>query len=188
MVLAHDASALPAHTLRKVDDLCRRLSIPTTIARHAPTLTAAETQAVLPESCLVQKTITGCVANKIILWTGVGDFRVSRTMHKRANERLALPAGRDHTMNPPQVDPLHFYGMNPGMVSPFLIENTPAVNQLAALFVLDWPHYAEPFSVAISLSLTESLVIPLARLNALLCAYANAVYGHVPIFRLSQSR
>jgi hypothetical protein len=180
------AGALPARTLRQLTDICMHLSIPIKIAHHGPTFTAAQTQAVLPGDCLVQKTVTGKVEDKLILWTGVGDFHIARKLHKIANKKMGLAAGRDHTLNPPEVDALSFYHMQPGMVSPFLISGSPAAHQLTALFVLDWSEAVDPQSpVAISLSLTESLVISAAHLDALFHAYAEAVYAHVPLFKLT---
>lgn len=186
VVLAHDAGALPDETLRTLDDLCVQLAIPINVVRHKSTFSAAETQAVLPEKCLVQKTVTGRAANKIVLWTGVGDYRVTRPLRKMANRQIGVAAARDHILNPSDVDALTFYGMQPGMVSPFLISRTPAAHELAAMFVLDWRRTHDlSASVAISLSLTESLVVPLKHLDALLCAYAKTVYAHLPFFAVN---
>lgn len=161
------------------------LSIPVVFSQHGPTFSAAETQSVLPAGCLVQKTLTGRVADEVILWTGVGDFSIHRSHRKRANAHLQIPTGRDHTLNPHDIDPLAFYGMQPGMVSPFLVSDTPAVDRLAAIFMIDWSHMHQVGqTVAISLSLTESLIIPLNHLHALLFAYANEIYGQMPIFTI----
>lgn len=173
------------HTREQIESLCQQLSIPTSTAWHEPTFTALETQAVLPEGCLVQKTITGSVAEQIVLWTGVGNFSVTRAQRKAASRHLGVPTSRDHTLNPHDIDAVTFYGMQPGMVSPFLVSGTPATQELAGLFVLDWTqtHSAES-TVAISLSLTESLIMPLEYLRALCEAYAAEVYAHLPIFTL----
>lgn len=181
--IANDS--LPDHARQLLYRLCHMLSIPIVISQHRPTFSAAETQSVLPASCLVQKTLTGRVADKIILWTGVGDFSIHRSHRKRANMHLQIPKGRDHTLNPHDIDALSFYGMQPGMVSPFLVPDTPALDQLSAVFMIDWLHMHQvDRTVAISLSLTESLIIPLQHLHTLLFAYANEMYGQMPIFTI----
>ncbi len=48
----------------KLVHLCNINNIPWTTFFHPPTRSAAETQTVLPEGCLVQKTITSKLADK----------------------------------------------------------------------------------------------------------------------------
>jgi hypothetical protein len=182
-----EVGMLPTRTIRQLFNTCEQLAVPVTVVNHAPTFTAAETQAVLPQGCLVQKTITGRVADKLILWTGVGDFRVTRVLRKMANQKLGFTTKRDHNFNPVEIDPFLFYGVRPGMVSPFLIRDTPATSQLTALFALDWSSYsANTTSVAVSLSLTESLIMPVRELEGVLHTYARAVYSELPIFTLTE--
>lgn len=183
--LVSDVSTLPTRTVRQLTALCEEFDIPTKIVTHAPTFSAAETQAVLPEDCLVQKTITDRVDGKLLLWTGVGDYRLTRALHKAANARLGLAAGRDHTLNPRDIDAFAFYGMQPGMVSPFLMKGTRAVRELSAVFVLESFEYDAARPVAISLSLTESMIVSLEYLRTLLREYADAVYPRIPRFTLT---
>ncbi len=177
-------TALPAYTLGQLERLCVRLSLPTRIVNHQPTFSAAETQSVLPKGCLVQKTVTDQVADKLLAWSGVGDFRLSRRLYKQANQLLGSPRTDEHTLNPPDVDAMAFYGMQPGQVSPFFGPGTPAITELSALFLLDWSNVDTKLCVAISLSLYASLIIPVSGLEALLRTYAIATYPHLAIYTL----
>ena len=74
--------------------------------------------------------------------------------------------------------------MLPGMVSPFL--RPMRATRLAALVVLPWPRCweAQMREVAISLSLWESLVLPLSCLRPLLRSYAARAYPEVRLIDL----
>jgi len=173
---------LPQQTQDQLTSLCTKLSVPVKRVSHRATLSAAETQAVLPTNCLVQKTITDKVADQLVMWTGVGDFRISHSLYKMVNKIIEVPMSAEHTLNPSTVDAVQFYGMQPGMVSPFLIPGTPAMQRVAAIFVLDWSKYDPALSVAISLSLHTSLIVPLLDLEKLLRAYAASVYAPIPLY------
>src|SRR2546429_7857460 len=87
---------------------------------------------------------------------------------------LGLPsrAAKHCTINPQDCNPLQEFGMLPGMVSPFLPPLRPA--RLAALVVVQFEE--DNKEVAISLSLCESLLIPLWCFSALLRQYTQAAY------------
>jgi hypothetical protein len=74
--------------------------------------------------------------------------------------------------------------MEPGMVSPFLVAGTPGVEDLAALFLLDWSELDSTLSVAISLSLYDSLILPVKHLEQLLLAYAAETFSYIPLYTL----
>ena len=61
------SSLLPKITLETLNDVCAKLAISSRIVTHKPTFSASETQAVLPAGCLVQKTVTGQAADKLVL-------------------------------------------------------------------------------------------------------------------------
>ncbi|MCH5584015.1 hypothetical protein MK805_03430 [Shimazuella sp. AN120528] len=172
-------------------NLCKLGNIPSTTFFHQPTRSAAETQAVLPKGCLVQKTITCKLAdkttNKLVLWTGVADFRIHRSLHREASQLLNLKRIRSHTFNPKEIEPLQFYGVPEGTVNPFLSYSSPATRNLDAIFFLPWPsEWNEKYKVAISLSLQESLIISLSHLKHLLWEYQQRIFPDLHVFELSE--
>jgi len=72
--------------------------------------------------------------------------------------------------------------MQPGMVSPFLHpERAP---ELAALILLPWRWDVPEREVAISLSLWESLVLPVRCLHQVVLSYARRAYPGVQVIEL----
>lgn len=158
--------------------------LPARLVRHAASLSVAETQQLLPPGVLVQKTVTLCIADHMVLCTGVGTSMLTRAHLSAIAQSLALPrkAVRTCRINPADRHASDLYGMQPGMVSPFLRpgQQTP----LTALVVLPVPESQatqEP-EVALSLSLWESL--PLDCLPELVSEYAVRAYPAVPSFTL----
>jgi hypothetical protein len=157
------------------------------LIRHRHSHSAVETQALLPPGVLVQKTVTLALGELLVLCTGVGTWRLSRQDLHEIAKALGLPNRRSRhaTINPESCQTVEAFGMLPGMVSPFL---RPAhTTRLAALVVLPWPRCweAQRLEVAISLSLWESLVIPLACLRPLLRSYACHAYPAMRLVDLS---
>ncbi len=74
--------------------------------------------------------------------------------------------------------------MQPGMVSPFLHPERAA--NLSALVLLPWPQRweAQEREVAISLSLWESLALPMRCLRPLVRQYARRAYPEVLLIEL----
>ena len=159
---------------------------PVEVLRHQATLSAAQTQSVLPPGVLVQKTVTVAFGDRnhtCVLWTGVGDFQISKEAVLLVAGQLGLSrrAARNATINPAWLDPVAAFGMEAGMVSPFLPPQSCSEAQsspIAALVVQPWPQGAWEVSkrVAISLSLYESLLIHLRTLRPLLRTYY--AWGH----------
>jgi hypothetical protein len=160
------------------------LGIPMQTIRHRITRSAHETQATLPDGCLVQKSVTGKFGDQLVLWTGVSDFRVMRPHTRQVAKALAQTRRTlaNHTLNPPDIEPARFFGMDDGMVSPFLVPGTLALQRLAAIVQLtpsgEWE---SGMTVAISLSLRVSVIIPGRRLGDVLSAYAHQVHPHIPV-------
>jgi hypothetical protein len=156
------------------------------LLRHAPSHSAAQTQALLPPGVLAQKTVTLALGESLLLATGVGTRTLSRQELRAITQALGLPSrARIHgTFNPPPHDSVERFGMVRGMVSPFL----PPTREtgLSALVLLPWPQRwdAQAREVAISLSLWESLVLPLGSLRALVRLYAGRAYPGVHIIDL----
>jgi len=181
-------------------DSLRRLSLPwqdlhcpwesrplhARLLRHGQTLSAAETQALLPPGVLVHKTVSMTLAKTLLLCTGVGPQRVTRQQLRALSAALALPrrAVKQCTVNPVTCNPVETFAMQPGMVSPFV---HPAHHTgLGALVLLPWPERweAREREVAISLSLWESLVLPLRCLRQLIRSYARRAYPGVRVIEL----
>ena len=77
--------------------------------------------------------------------------------------------------------------MQPGMVSPFL--HPERETELAALVLLPWPQWweAQEREVAISLSLWESLALPVRCLHPLIRRYAKRAYPQVRLIELGNA-
>jgi len=156
------------------------------LLRHGSTLSAAETQALLPPGVLVHKTVSLTLAETLLLCTSVGPQRVTRQQLHTIAAALALPrqAVKQCTVNPVTSNPVETFAMQPGMVSPFL--HPSHLTALGALVLLPMPEQweAQEQEVAISLSLWESLVLPLRCLRPLIRTYARRAYPGVRIIEL----
>jgi len=160
----------------------------TRLVRHRHSHSAMETQALLPPGVLVQKTVTLALGELLVLCTGVGTWRLSRKDLHEIAKTLGLPNRRSRhaTINPATLQTVEAFGMLPGMVSPFM--RPLRATRLAALVVLPWPRCWEEQGreVAISLSLWESLVLPLSCLRSLLRSYAEHEYPAVRLIDLHE--
>jgi hypothetical protein len=181
-------------------DSLRRLSLPgqdlhspwavrplhARLLRHGPSLSAAGIQALLPPGVLVHKTVTMTLAETLLLCTGVGPQRLTRQHLRAIAAALVLPRRtvEQCTINPLTSNPVETFGMQPGMVSPFL--HPSHHTGLGALVLLPLPKRweAQAREVAISLSLWESLVLPLRCLRQLIQSYAKRAYPEVQIIEL----
>ena len=156
------------------------------VLRHGPSLSAAETQALLPPGVLVQKTVSITLAETLLLCTGAGSQRVTRQQLRALSATLDLPsrALKRCSVNPESYNPVESFAMQPGMVSPFL--HPTHQTALGAIVLLPWPKRweAQEREMAISLSLWESLVLPLRCLRPLVRSYARRAYPDVRIVEL----
>ena len=158
------------------------------LLRHGASMSAAGTQALLPPGVLVQKTVSLTVGEASCLFTGVGTQRVTR-QHLRAIASAMALTGRTTkrcTINPLTTNPVESFGMWPGMVSPFLHPSRTVA--LCALALSPWPEFWEAHAreVAISLSLWESLILPLSGLRPLIRSYARRAYPAVQMIELER--
>ena len=157
------------------------------LIRHGPTLSAADTQALLPPGVLVQKTISMTLADTLLLCTGAGSQRVTRQQLRTLSAALALPrrAIKQCRVNALTSNPVEIFAMQPGMVSPFL--HPARESTFGALVLLPWPKRweAQEREVAISLSLWESLALPLGCLRPLIRSYAMRAYPGVRVIELA---
>jgi hypothetical protein len=162
------------------------------IMHHDATVTAADTQAVLPAHVLVQKTLCLEIVNRngetpqLVLLTGSGDFQLERVHRHVLAERLGCfhRAVKRAVINPSWIDPVITFGMLPGMVSPFLYGQEPPFTAVAILVAPPSSHITH---VAISLSLFESLLLPEAAFFPTLHAYARRVFPQVRLIPLDRS-
>jgi len=158
------------------------------ILRHAATLSAAETQALLPTGVLVQKTVSLAMARKLLMCTSLGDQHLERADLRVMADELTLPrrAARQCTINPAMYDPITYFGVQPGMVSPFL--HPRHARRLAAMVLIPWPKEWEEREreVAVSLSLWESLLLPSRCLREIVCGYARQAYPQILMIELQR--
>lgn len=160
-------------------------SFPISILRHAASFSAQDKQKVLPAGVVVQKSLTLAVGEHLVLLSGLGDFHVERTAHLRALARCFLLRGRDarrYDINPASFSSQFVAGLAPEMVSPFLPPERVRRFPLSAVVILPSPEEVPSTAlVAISLSLSTSLLYPVARLPALLEAYGLRYYPQIPL-------
>ena len=156
------------------------------LLRHGPSQRAAETQALLPPGVLVQKTVSVTLGERLLLCTGVGTGSLTRWQLRDMAAALALPYRvlKRCTINSSTHTSVEAFAMQPGMVSPFL--HPERAVPLSALVLLPWRERwdAQEREVAISLSLWESLVLPVRCLRPLLRQYARRAYPQVHLIEL----
>jgi len=185
--------ACATHSLRRLslpgqDPRCPWESRPlhARLLRHGPTLSAAETQALLPPGVLVHKTVSMTLSETLLLCTSVGPQRLSRQQLHTIAAALEMPrrTAKQSIVNPVTSNPVEMFTMQPGMVSPFLHPSHHI--GLGVLVLLPLPEQSETqdHEVAISLSLWESLVLPLRCLRQLIRSYAKRAYPGVRIIEL----
>ncbi len=120
------------------------------------------------------------------LCTGAGTRSLTRRQLRDIATALALPhrTVRQRTINSSAYHAVEAFAMQPGMVSPFLRPERAA--GIAALILLPWPQRweAQEREVAISLSLWESLALPMRCLRRLVRRYARRAYPQVRLIEL----
>ena len=150
--------------------------------RHDASLSAVQTQALLPPHVLVQKTVSLKLDGTCLLCTGAGTYHLTRHQLRRIGQALALSskAVSHTTINPTSCLPVDWFGMQPGMVSSFLPPFRPT--RLTALVLLPplpagcekaTEELEQAGEIAISLSLWESLLLPLSCFHPLVEQYCR---------------
>lgn len=158
------------------------------LLRHAPSLSAARLQALLPPGVLALKTVSMTLDETSFLCTGVGPQSLTRQqLHATAiAATLALPGriGKQCSIHPWFFNLIETLALPPVMVSPFLHPSHHA--GVSALILSLWPQLWEALDreVAIPLSWWESLVLPLRCLRQVLRSYASRAYPAVRIIEL----
>jgi hypothetical protein len=197
-------ATLPGASIRLLyecaTDCLRRLPVPVyspwdsrplhaRLLRHGPSQRAAETQALLPPGVLVQKTVSVSLGERLLLCTSVGTRSLTRWQLRDMAAALALPFRtlKRCTINSSAHTSVKAFAMQPGMVSPFLPPEQAA--HLSALVLLPWRELweAQEREVALSLSLWESLALPVRCLRPLLRQYARRVYPQVRLIELGNA-
>jgi len=197
-------ATLPGASIRLVYecavDCLRRLMMPVyspwdsrplhaRLLRHAPSQRAAETQALLPPGVLVQKSISVTLGERLLLCTGVGTESLTRWQLRDMAAALALPFRtlKRCTINSSAHTSVETFAMQPGMVSPFL--RPERATPLSAVVLLPWRERwdAQEREVAISLSLWESLALPVRCLRPLVRQYARRAYPQVRLIELGSA-
>ena len=180
---------ISSHGLMILREQLTDLQISWSILRHVSSITAHEKQAILAEygtSLLVKKTLTVELGdNTLALVTGVGDFALQKAHIKNLGIQLGLSKHKSKriSINPSWFSPEEYLRMRVGMVSPFFIDTS----VLHAIALLPLTNVQLQYShVAISLSLSESLVIPTKTFYQLVRGYARWAYPTLPIVSLTE--
>jgi hypothetical protein len=159
------------------------------LLRHGPSQRAVQTQALLPPGVLVQKTVSVTIGERLLLCSGVGTGSLTRWHLRDIAAALALPYRtlKRCTINPSTHTSAEAFAMQPGMVSPFL--HPERATHLSALVLLPWRELweAQEREVAVSLSLWESLALPVRCLRPLLRRYARRAYPQVRLIELGNA-
>jgi hypothetical protein len=158
-----------------VTDLNRR------VIRHKPSLSAADKQSILPD-LLVQKTVTILIEGNFVLCSSVGDLKISRKLLGEIAVTLGLPRrGNKSYINPAAFIPEIELGLLRGMVSAFFSPGR--ITQLG-LVALITPSSTQMPDVAVSLSPSESLLLPYSVFPAIARKYASRAYPYVAFILL----
>jgi len=154
---------------------------------HPPSFSASAKQAILPANVFVQKTVSVKIGMKHILCTGIGDWNTSKALKKMIVSTLDLPlkSVRDFSLNPTSINPIVHLGMWPGMVSPFLKTKLP--HTLEAIIILTPQHYDDEQQFSVSLSLYESLLLPVAHFTELIRAFLSETQPHLRVVEISDN-
>jgi hypothetical protein len=156
------------------------------VVRHSCALSAAKTQALLPPGVLVHKTVSVALADSLLLCTGAGTQHLKRWQLQAVASALALPrqVTKQCDIHTAVCDCIEAFAIQPALVSPFLPPSSPA--GLAALVLSPGPTRCQEQAqeVAISLSLWESLLLPIRCLRPLIRRYAARAYPEVPVLEL----
>lgn len=180
----------PEHVGLLLSVVCQHQPLPhLTFLQHSPlTHTAFDKQRILPEGIVVQKTISVSVRTKtaihLALVTGAGDFSLTAPMKRTIMQVLAGKSAR-FTINPKDYPAQTLSGLPDGMVSPFLPPESHRRSPLEAIFLLPPRTTATQREVAVSLALSSSLILPLDKLDDIICRYAHLAYPTIPVFRWS---
>lgn len=173
-------AALPSESVALMRELCLRHGADPVVRSHRPSFSAAQKQRIVAPA-EVQKTVTVRLADATILCTAIGDPLVSRPTMREVAERLGLARAsvkRLH-INPLECDPSTEFEMAPGMVSPWLRPGRPTSVRAVVLTGDAVPCLASDTSVALSLSLRQSLFVPARILPTMLKDYAARAYPDV---------
>jgi hypothetical protein len=139
-------------------------------------------QATLPPGIPVQKTIALGPAGKLILSPCAGTQVLGRSQLRSLTEALSLARRtiKRCTPIPATCERVQEFEMLSGLVSPFLRPQRPL--RLAALALISWPKCWEEqaLEVIFSLSLRESLLLPLRCLKAILLHYTGQAHPQLP--------
>jgi len=149
-------------------------------------LHAREEAARFPAGVLVQESAIAVVGSLVFLVSGVGACQVAPS-HLRALARLFAIEATAWEVNPAWLSAGLVTGMAEGLVSPFLPPAFVSACPCAGIVLLDDERTPGEEAVALALSLSSSLLFPLARLTALIAAYARRFYPHLPLLLLSSA-
>ena len=179
-------TSLPAELLRVIYELAGASFTGAHFCWHPSSTSAAQTQRLLPEG-VVLKTVTVCLGGKMLMWSSLGeDSLVERRLLHHVAHHLGLSRRllRHTSLNPVGWNAVRLYGVEPGMVSPLVKRRERPLDAVVTL----WPPSPIKSQAAISLSLFESLLLPVADLRELLRAYASRVYPQVRYLELEGTR
>ncbi len=175
------AGTLSSAGLRLLYDIATQFvdDLPARVYWHEATQRAVETQAVLPPHVFVQKTVSVDMAGKLLLWTSVGEQAQDLEQRRTVASLLGLPrrGAKQCSINPVTCCSEKEFAMLPGMVSPFLPPLHPG--RLTAVVQVPWPADwdKQGREVGVSLSLCESLLLPLTCFRAILRQYVTEAYA-----------
>ncbi len=111
---------------------------------------------------------------KMVLVSGVGDFRVEKGLKRKIATELDLPisTAKNATVNPSDFDTTLWLGLIPGMVKPIIQPHL--IGNVSGVFYL---RTANPSDfVVVSVSPIDSMILKVKHFEAHLRAYARAFY------------
>ena len=182
---------ISAHAMSIVHELLTTLQIPWSILHHTPSLTACDKQTIVAQhniSLLVNKTLSVSIGNTLVLITGMGDFTLRKVQITELGKQLGLSSNQRNRIeiNPRWFSPEEHLCLRTGMVSPlFSMQQVHTPSLLHALAFLSSERTLPHMNIALSLSLEESLIVPVCAFQPLLSCFAQQAYPDLPLLSLS---
>ncbi len=158
-----------------IDDLHQRIWC------HEGTIKASDKNKLLPEIS-IQKSLTVKVYNTIGMITGIGDWKLNRSVLSSIADYLEISRSsvRNFSINPVSIVPEVEFALLRGMVSNFIPPRIWTRTSFLAILIPETPSG----NFAISLSPLESLILPQEHFQTIVETYAKRAYPYLQIISI----
>lgn len=181
---ALEVATISAEGMCLLLDITRELGIddlPERVSYHEGTLKASEKNRLLPEVA-IQKSITVKVYNTIGMVTGIGDWKLNRSLLSSLTDYLEISrsSARNFSINPVSIVPEVEFALLRGMVSNFIPPRIWTRTSFLGILVPE----STSGDFAVSLSPLESLILPQEHFQTIVETYAKRAYPYLHIISI----